>query len=116
VLNHLSNAPIAIVPGRGVTRKAHLQIWVDLPNRNRGSFAIAVVRLKNGNSAIRRFTLDRRGSGYIRTSFGRGKVASVQLAVGSGWKPASAVAAVATPSIAPVGARSQPAVGRPRRL
>ncbi len=83
-LDHLSYAPVRILPGDRLRSDARLSITVDLPSRRTSPVArLLVVRDDGSTSGIRRIALNRKGDGSIRVGFSPGDVQRVVLTVGN---------------------------------
>jgi hypothetical protein len=79
MLDHLSASYTSFTPGAGVSEAALLKLKVNLPNRKRGSKAVAVVRSTDGILDTAPITLNRDGDGVIIVGFGPAAVAEVIL-------------------------------------
>lgn len=78
-LDHLSNAYVLFVPGRGVTSTAKLRISLNLPANKTSPAASVVVVSRSGAVDHVSFPIDRAGDGVLRVAFGRGTIDSVDL-------------------------------------
>ncbi len=78
-LDHLTNASVAFVPGRGVSGTARLAISLDGPPRRTGTEASVVVIRRSGRIRLGPLAIDRRGDAGTIVPFGRGAVSRVVL-------------------------------------
>ena len=79
-LLQLGAETIAFRPGRGIGRRARLELRLNLPSNWRGSEAGVLVFRPNGALiSNRRITLNRYGNAILHVGFGRGRVARVEL-------------------------------------
>lgn len=79
-LFQLGAETIVFKPGRGIGRRARLEVTLNLPGRARGSEAGVLIFRRNGTLiANRRIILNRAGNALLRVGFGRGRVARVEL-------------------------------------
>jgi hypothetical protein len=71
----------ALKPGRGINNHAKLKIKLDLPNANTGSWATAIVLMKNGPSRFRPIPTNSSGNGKIKVTFAKNRVLQVGVAL-----------------------------------
>jgi hypothetical protein len=83
-LDHLSFAPVRILPTDRLRNDARLRITVDLPSRSTAPVArVLVVRDNGTTSGIQRIRLDRRGGGALTVGFSPNNVRRVVLTLGN---------------------------------
>lgn len=80
-LDHMSSTYAALKPGKGISNGAKLRVKVDLPNTNTGSWATAIVLMKNGASQVRPINTNSSGSGKVKVSFSKNRVLQVGIAL-----------------------------------
>ncbi len=78
-LDHLTNAYVGFVPGRGVGTRARLAISVDGPPYRAGTEATVVVVFRSGKVKPTPLPVDRKGRAEITVPFRKGVVAAVDL-------------------------------------
>jgi hypothetical protein len=80
-IDHMSTVYAALRPGRGISNNARLRIKLNLPNANTGSWATAIVLMRNGPSQFRPINLNSSGDGRIRVTFAKNRVLQVGVAL-----------------------------------
>jgi hypothetical protein len=80
-IDHMSTVYAALKPGRGINNHAKLKIKLDLPNANTGSWATAIVLMKNGPSRFRPIPTNSSGNGKIKVTFAKNRVLQVGVAL-----------------------------------
>ncbi|GIU99367.1 MAG: hypothetical protein KatS3mg014_0983 [Actinomycetota bacterium] len=78
-LDHLTNAYVGFVPGRGVPGTVRLTLSIDGPPRAAGTEASVVIVRPDGRVRFAPLAVDRRGDTGVTVPFGRGSVARVVL-------------------------------------
>jgi hypothetical protein len=78
-LNHLSSVYLGFRPSSSDRARAHLIVQYDGPRSREAPEGRLLVFSSGGAVSVRRFALDRTGSGALRARFGRGHVTRVVL-------------------------------------
>jgi hypothetical protein len=80
-IDHMSTIYAALRPGKGISNNAKLRIKLDMPNSNTGSWATAIVLMKNGSSQVQPINTNSSGNGKIKVTFSKSRVAQVGVAL-----------------------------------
>ncbi len=83
-LRHLANAPLRLLPARGLSRHQRLRVTVNLPAASRGAVATVQVRGRHGSLSLMMVPLDRYGNGHRVVAFAPRRISSVVVVLTNG--------------------------------
>lgn len=69
-LRHLANAPLRLLPARGLGKHPRVRIRINGPARRHGAAATVQVRYRDGHVQLRSFKLNKHGNGQHSYAFG----------------------------------------------